>query len=296
VLETARFEDRYYGAPLWSNTQLLWYRSDLVPVPPKTWSEMIAMAEDLPAGQNYIEVQANKYEGLVVWFNQMVESAGTTVLDDSGEQIVLEEEPTKQALATMGQLSSSPAADPAITTSEEDPARLAFESGTAAFMINYPFVHPSAQENAPDIFEVMKAARYPAISPNLPSSPPLGGINLGVSAYSENKDLAWEAVECLVGPENQIATAKAGGLPPVREDLYDTPEIEEAYPGFAQLIRASIADASARPSASPAYQDLSLAIQSAVHPTTDIDPDDPSSTYEDLQDKLDQAIKREGLL
>ena len=52
-------------------------------------------------------------------------------------------------------------------------------------MINYPFVYPSAKENAPDVFKVMKAAKYPQVDPSLPSTPPLGGINLGVSAYSE---------------------------------------------------------------------------------------------------------------
>jgi multiple sugar transport system substrate-binding protein len=295
VIETAESEGTLYAAPLWSNTQLLWYRSDLVPKPPKTWGEMIDIAESLPAGEDAIQVQANKYEGLVVWFNQMVESAGTSVLAGPDE-VDLEEEPTKEALATMGRLSNSSAADPAITTSEEDPARLAFESGTSAFMINYPFVYPSAEENAPDVFKVMKAAKYPAIAPGVPSRPPLGGINLGVSAYSENQDLAWEAVECLIGPENQIETAKAGGLPPVRQDLYDSPQIEEVYPGFAQLVRQSIEDAAPRPSESAAYQDIALGILSAIHPTTGIDPDDPSETYEELQDKLEQAINREGLL
>ena len=163
-------------------------------------------------------------------------------------------------------------------------------------MINYPFVYPSAKENAPDVFKVMKAAKYPQVDPDKPSAPPLGGINLGVSAYSQNKDLAYEAIECLVQPDNQLATATAGGLPPVREDLYDSKEIEKVYPGFSQLIRESIDDAAPRPSESPAYQDISLAIQEAVHPTTDIDPDDPGPTYDELRDLLEQAINREGLL
>ena len=94
-------------------------------------------------------------------------------------------------------------------------------------MINYPFVYPSAKEKAPDVFKVMKAAKYPAIDEGIPSAPPLGGINLGVSAFSQNQDLAFEAIECLIKPENQLATATAGGLPPVREDLYDTKEIDE---------------------------------------------------------------------
>ena len=295
VLETAKFEDQLYAVPVWSNTELLWYRSDLVKKPPKTWDEMIDIGEQLGPDKGLIQVQANRYEGLVVWFNQMVESAGGHVLA-SPTELDLPEGPTLRALEVMGRLSTSEAADPAITTSQEDPNRLAFQEGSSAFMINYPFVHPSAEAEAPDIFKVMRAAKYPQIDPKIPSAPPLGGINLGVSAFSENKELAFEAIECLIGAEHQIATAESGGLPPVREDLYETKEIEKVYPGFAQIIRQSIADAAPRPSESPAYQDISLAIQGAIHPTTEIDPEDPSATYEELRDLLEQGINREGLL
>jgi multiple sugar transport system substrate-binding protein len=295
VLETAEFEGDLYAAPIWSNTQLLWYRSDRVDKPPKTWDEMIGQAEELGPEEGLIQVQANRYEGLTVWFNQVLESAGGQVISGPDE-LSLEPEPTERALEVLGKLSTSTAADPAITTSDEDTARLAFESGTSAFMINYPFVYPSAEENAPDVFKVMKAAKYPAVDAGTPSAPPLGGINLGVSAFSESKDLAFQAIECLVKPENQVEIADAGGLPPVREDLYDSKEVKKVYPGYSEIIRQSIEDAAARPGQSPAYQDLSLAIQRGVHPTTDIDPDDPAPTYEELQDLLEQAINREGLL
>ena len=295
VVRTGEFNGQLYAAPLWSNTELLWYRSDRVPQAPKTWDEMIDEGVKLGPDKGLIEVQADKYEGLVVWFNALVESAGGHILK-SPEEVDLPQGPTEKALEIMGKLSTSDAADPAITTSEEDPARLAFEAGSAAFMINYPFVYPSAKENAPDIFKVMKAAKYPQVDPSLPSAPPLGGINLGVSAYSDNQDLAFQAIQCLIKPENQIATAVAGGLPPVREDLYDTPDIKKAYPGFSDLIKQSIEDAAARPSESPAYQDISLAIQEGIHPTTDIDPNDPGATYDELRGLLEDAINREGLL
>jgi multiple sugar transport system substrate-binding protein len=43
-LKTASYEGKLYAAPYNSNTQLLWYRSDLVPTPPATWDEMFDMA------------------------------------------------------------------------------------------------------------------------------------------------------------------------------------------------------------------------------------------------------------
>jgi multiple sugar transport system substrate-binding protein len=292
MLDTATFEDRMYVVPIWSNTQLLWYRKDKVDQAPETWDEMIDQAiED----KTTIQVQANRYEGLVVWANSMIESAGTQILSGP-EEIKLEEEPTKRALEVMGRLANSPAAATNIDTSEEDPGRLAFESGSSNFMVNYPFVFASAKENAPDVFKNMGAAKYPKVDADKESKPPLGGINLGVSAFSTKKDLAWEAVRCLIQAENQIAIAETGGLPPVREDLYDDPKVQKLYPGFADVIRDSIRDAAPRPATSPAYQDLSLGLQTAFHPVGDIDPEDVDPSYEDLRDTVEKAIKREGLL
>ena len=295
ILETASFEDKLYTIPIWSNTQLLWYRKDRVPSPPKTWDEMIDMGEKIGPARGRIQVQANRYEGLVVLVNQLIESAGTSVL--AGPKVVrLDKEPTEQALAVLGRLAKSPAAAPNISTSTEDSARLGFEAGDSTFQINYPFVYPSAKENNPGVFKQMGVAQYPAVEAGKPSRPPIGGINIGVSSYSKHKARAFAATECLVKPENQLEVATLGGLPPVREDLYDQPEIDKVYPGFADEIREAIKNAAPRPSQSPAYQDLSLAIQRAVHPTTKIDPQNPGPTYDTLRDNVEKAVKREGLL
>jgi multiple sugar transport system substrate-binding protein len=296
VLNTARFQKRLFAVPIWSNTQLLWYRKDRVPQAPKSWAEMQQMAEKIGPGKGLIQVQGNKYEGLVVWVNAMIASAGTSFLS-APDKVALDEPKTELALKTMGQFATSNVAPPNIDTSNEDTARLGFESGSSSFMINYPFVYPSAKANAPDVFKQIAAAKYPAVDPNLPSKPPLGGINVAVSSYSKHQAKAFDAIKCLIKPENQLAIAKAGGLPPVRSDVYANPELNKAvYPGFADLIKTSIESAGLRPSESPAYQDLSLAIQAAVHPTTGIDPKNPKAAYQKLKDLVQQAVDRKGLL
>jgi multiple sugar transport system substrate-binding protein len=295
VLNSARFEKKLYAVPIWSNTELLWYRKDRVPQAPKTWDEMLQMAEKIGPAKGQIQVQANKYEGLVVWANAMIASAGTSILSGP-DKIALDQKKTELALSKMGALATSPVHAPNIDTSNEDSARLGFESGTSSFMINYPFVYPSAKSNAPAVFKQMAAAKYPQVDPNVPSKPPLGGINVAVSSYSKHQAQAFEAIKCLVQPDNQLTIAKAGGLPPVRADVYDRKEINDVYPGFADLIKSSIQDAGARPSESPAYQDLSLAIQNAIHPVTGIDPKNPKSTYDDLKSQVQDAIDRKGLL
>ena len=45
---SVQWKNKTYAVPLNTNVQLLWYRKDLVPTPPETWDEMIAMAKKLP--------------------------------------------------------------------------------------------------------------------------------------------------------------------------------------------------------------------------------------------------------
>ena len=293
VIETASFEGDLYAAPFNTNTQLLWYRKDLVKQPPTTWDEMIDQAEQLEEAGT-IQVQANRYEGFTVWANALIESAGTPVLSGP-ETVELREGPAIRALEVMGRLANSSAAPPNLSTSNEDTTRLAFEGGDSAFMTNYTFAYASAAAEAPDIAKVMGYARFPRVDAKRPSRPPLGGFNLAVSSFSENKDLAFEAAACLAGRQSQLTAVELDGLPPSRSDLYTTKVVTKAYPGFAGLVRESIEGSGPRPS-SAAYQDVSLAIQRTLHPPDKIDPADAASVYEELKENLEDAVKREGVL
>jgi multiple sugar transport system substrate-binding protein len=295
VIETASFEDKVYAAPFNTNTQLLWYRKDLVKGAPRTWDEMIDEAERLGRGNaGTIQVQANRYEGFTVWANALIESAGTQLLSGP-ETVDLAEGPTVRALEVMGRFANSSAAPPSLSTSNEDTARIAFESGESAFMTNYTFAYASAKEEAPEIAKNMGSARFPRIDANRPSKPPLGGFNLAVSAFSENKDVAFDAAACLAGKKSQQTAVELDGLPPSRSDLYASKVVTEAYPGFAALVKHSIEDAGPRPSTA-AYQDVSLAVQRSLHPPDKIDPEDATSVYDELRSNLEDAVKREGLL
>ena len=128
MIESASFEEKLYAAPIWTNTQLLWYRKDRTPEPPTTWAEMMRMAAELPPEEGLIQVQGNRYEGLVVWLNSMVESTGTSIVSpEDAEQVALDPKQTEEALAQMVELAQSPAADPSLSTSDEDSGRLSFQ-------------------------------------------------------------------------------------------------------------------------------------------------------------------------
>jgi multiple sugar transport system substrate-binding protein len=297
-LNTARYKGKLWVAPFTSNAQILLYRKDRVKTPPKTWSEMIAQAKRIgPEGK--IQVQGARYEGLIVWFNSLVNSAGGTILAPNGNDVTLGP-PAVKAASIIKELASSTAADPALANNKEDEARIGFEKGDSSFEVNYTFAWASANDlvdKAPDPAAKKKAeefrsnigfARWPGVYPNRPSRVTLGGINLGVGKYGKHRSLAFQAALCLRQPANQIPASTKGGLLPTTASLYDNPELKKAFP-FTDILKAELKDGVARP-VTPFYSDISQAIQRSLHPEKSIDP---GPTVKDMKDKLERAKKGE---
>jgi multiple sugar transport system substrate-binding protein len=285
-LSTATYQGKLYAAPANSNTQLLWYRKDKVTSPPMTWSDLISQAKQL---KTHVEIQGAQYEGVVVWFNSLVQSAGGTIVQ--GNKVTLGQ-PALKAADIISQLAHSPAADPSFASEHEDENRLAFEAGTAYFEINYPYIYPSAKSDVPQIFKNLAWAPYPAIDASTPAKAPIGGINWGVGAYSKHPRQAFEAAACMRNEENEREAALKGGLPPTLASLYADPAFVKAYP-FAALIKKQLDSAAVRPE-TPAYADVSLAIAKAVSPPSSIKTG--PSFLDSLRGTLNDALNSQALL
>ncbi len=315
ALATATYQDQLWGAPLNTNTQILWYRSDLAPTPPATWDEMIAMSEalgeqDLPS---YIEVQAAQYEGITVWFNTLLTSAGGAITNDKGDVLIGEGDAAETALSIMKRVATSPAGDPSLSVAQENDGRLAMEAGTAAFQVNYPFVYPSMFNPPPDgggggtfideqgrptgedtgrrVADVFAWAPYPSVIEGEPATSTIGGLNIGVSTTGGDQELAFEAMQCLRNEENQLVNALGGGVPPTLEALYIDPEFQAEYPAW-EAIKTSLDNASVRPQ-TPAYTSISIVLSDLLNPPDQIDP---QSLVPTLAAQVEGAVNSEGLV
>jgi len=290
AIRSATYAGTLWAMPFTSNTQLLWYRSDRVQNPPRTWDGMLTLAEHL-GKDGTIQAQGERYEGLTVFFVSLLASAGGSVLEPDGQTVALQDEPLRRALGVMQRLANSPAADPALSVAREDEARLAFETGHSSFMVNYTFVWPSAQANAPGVAAHMGWTRWPAVVQGMPSRVTIGGINLGIGAHSRHPALAFEAAACIAAEPNQRLAATRGGLPPTIAALYDDAAVRKTFP-FAETLRATLRDAVQRPQ-TPLYADVSLAISHTLHPMRDIDPVRDAVR---LRKAVQRALRSEGLL
>jgi multiple sugar transport system substrate-binding protein len=283
--DSVEWEGKIFGVPLNTNAQLLWYRKDLVKTPPETWDEMIAMAKELPADEGLIQEQGNRYEGYVVWFNNLVASAGGNIVNEQGEPSL--DEASVKAAQIIRDVATSGRADPSLSTNQEDQARFAFEEGRGAFMLNWPFVYATARaaaETSPvtkKVFDNMGWARWPGVEKGEPSRVSIGGANIGISVFGQNPELATQAALCMTQRKYQDAEAITEGLPPVMSASYDDPKVREAYP-FADLLREQLEDSVPRPK-TPNYSDVTLAIQATLHPPASVNP---QSAIDTLRDRL----------
>jgi multiple sugar transport system substrate-binding protein len=305
-LAPATVNGHLYAAPNTTNVQLLWRRSDLVPTAPRTWNEVIATAEALKrqGKPHYVEVTGAQYEGLVVWFNELVMSAGGSILNGAGVKASLGR-PGLIALDTMKRFATSAAADPSLSNTTEDMARLAVEGGTAAMEINWPYVYAAMAANKPEMLKNFTWAAVPGIDG--PGRATIGGENLAIGKFSKYPDLAFEAALCLRNAENQKYSAIFDGVPPTIESVYydDTPVVHPGQPADARTnpsmataypmraaILAEIKNAAIRP-VTATYQNVSMVIAATLSPPSSIDP---LATLKALQTQITDALESRGVL
>ncbi|MEV0001467.1 ABC transporter substrate-binding protein [Micromonospora sp. NPDC050980] len=291
-LDTARYEGKLYAAPKNTNVQLLWYRADLVSQPPKTWDEMISAAQQLKQqGKPYqVLTMGAQYEGLVVLFNTLAESAGGKILSDDGKKAVMDAG-TVRALEQLKTFATAGVTSPSFSNATEDPVRLEFQSGGGAFQVNWPFVYPAMQEANPELAKDVKWARVPGIEPNTPSKVTIGGINLAVSTYSKHPTESFEAARCIRDAEHQKFSAVNDGVPPTIESVYDDPEMTDAYP-MKETILAELKEPAVRP-LTPAYQSISTVMSAILSPPSGIDPE---QTADELRGAIADALESKGVL
>ena len=283
-VKTATWKGNLVAAPFWANTQLLWYRKSAVAAmgvdpnsPNFTWDQMIDAASK---AKKTVEVQGNRYEGYAVLVNALVLSAGGQVLENNERgrdaTVALNSPAGQRAAAVIQKLAASPAADPAIDTSKEEQARAGFQKDSGAFMVNWPYIWAAFDTaikagTVPANFkDDVGWARYPEVTPGQPSKPPLGGINLAISAFTKHPDFAVEAVRCLTSTDSQKANMLESGNPVARAAVYDDPLIIAKFP-MAALIKQSIADGGLR-AVTPYYGDVSTGIQRTWHPPGSVNP------------------------
>ena len=280
-------------APFWSNTQVLWYRKSFVAKAgmdmnkPVTWQQIIQTAS---AHGGTVAVQANKYEGYVVWINALIAGAGGEIVGNTQRgadaTIKIASPAGEDAAKVIEDLARSKASPPDLSVSNEGTAGSTFGSDNGAFMVNWTYIFHNYDTTEPAVAKDIGYTRYPRTVAGEPSRPPFGGIGIGISKFSNHVDDAVQAVQCLTSPESQGINAKITGNMPASAAGYRYKPLRKIYPADLLALFQSSLNAAAPRSVTPYWSDISSAIQSTWHSPTSVTGGTPQKSETFIKDVL----------
>lgn len=294
TVESTLWKDKQYGIPKHTNVQIMWYRKDLVPTPPKTWDQMIQMAQKLKSeGKPHnIGLTAAQYEGYVVNINTFINSfGGSLVNEDSTKATVTEGNGAKQGLALMKKLATSGITSPSLSNNTETEIFADLQNGKDAFSINWPYVLSALRTAKSPTADKLGFAVYPEFVAGQNAKVTTGGMNYAISKFSNNPQETYEAAMCLRNEKHQLETSLEAGDPPVLEAIYKNPQFTKAYP-MGQVMLEELKSAQPRP-ITPMYQNISTIVSTTLAPPSSINPD---SSGKELNDAIQEAIDGKGIL
>jgi multiple sugar transport system substrate-binding protein len=279
-LDTCRYGGSLWALPFNADVGLLYYRSDLVEDPPRTWEDLEAEVETHRARSgNEVDGYAGQfadYEGLTVNALEVVGGAGGAILDNAGNVVAqAERAAVGEGLERLRVI--APAGVPEL---DEDGSIQRFQSGGALFMRNWPRAYRSLAQD----LEGAPAVEF-GIAPLPGGSGVLGGQNLAVSADSTRPRAAQALIEFLTGERSQQILFERGGLPATREVVYSDQAVRERYP-YVEILEEALKSADLRPT-QPHYARISEVFRAAA--IGYLRQGRPLA--EDLQAQLEDAVK-----
>ncbi|MEV0249630.1 ABC transporter substrate-binding protein [Nocardia sp. NPDC050712] len=254
---SATYNNTLYAAPRNTNGGLLFYRTDLVPTPPKTWTELLSQCPVAKA-QNIgcYAGQFATYEGLTVNTSEVINGFGGTFVGPDGKTPTVNSPQARKGLTTLvDAYKNGDIPKEAITFKEPESAN-AFQSGKLMFLRGWPSTFGDLGSEGSAVKDKFAVAPLPG--ENGVGASTLGGYNAAISAFSKNKATSVDFLRYLISEEAQQLVA-ASSLPSVRASMYDDPALIAKMP-YLPALKDSIASAVPRP-VTPFYPAVSKAIQ-----------------------------------
>jgi multiple sugar transport system substrate-binding protein len=282
TLETAKYAGKTWAVPMHTNAGFVYYRKDQVGnQPPASWEDIYKKA----GSKSGLVYQGANYEGLTVCFLELLYSAGGNALSDDGKKVEVDSPEGKKTLAFMAAGFKNGAVPKGVTTYMEQTALNAFQTSKATYMRNWPYAF--ALLNKSKVKGKFDIAPFPKFGSGSPASV-LGGINLGISAYSKNPKGAAAFINFATGPEAQKANFIDAASPPATKAAYSDAEVKKTNP-FAPDLQKAVEQGKARP-VSPVYPQISEAIYKNVHDALQ-GKQQPDAALKKMKSEMEKALK-----
>jgi multiple sugar transport system substrate-binding protein len=259
-----RYAGRLYALPWFMDVGMLYYRTDLVPVAPRSQAELVAHAKRLRTDALHgIVFQGARYEGLVTVFLEYLTAYGGAVLDED-QRVVLDSPAAYRALeALRGTIHETHIAPRAVLSFQEEQTRFLFQNGRAVFMRNWPYAYALMQEPGSKVAGRFAVTAIPPAQGGRAAAT-LGGSQLAINAHSDHPEAAYALLTFLLSPEQMLERAQHVGQFPSRPSMYKDGALRAALPVVPERVLEILESAVARPR-TPVYAELSDILQIHVH-------------------------------
>ncbi len=241
-LAVCRQANVYYALPYVGNSQLFFYRKDLMPAP-ATWSDVLASAKKIGAGgkmYGYV-MRAAPGNAVVTDFLPLFWAFGAEMFTADGAPHVASVEGTA-ALRFMVELGKYSPPGYAGFNADEVSAHLL--QSTAAMSINWPAWIAAMDDPAKSkVVGKIDFASLP--SEKRKGVAELGAWLVGVPAASKNKERAFEFINWATGA-GPMKQATLRGNPPTRRSVFGDPELRAKFRALPAQLQ-SLESARPRP-------------------------------------------------
>jgi multiple sugar transport system substrate-binding protein len=244
-----------YALPYVGNSQLFFYRRDLFGkyslAPPQTWTEVLAAAKKIGAGENAAESGSQKMYGYVMRaapgnavvadFIPLLWAFGGDVLDASGKPVV-DSPAAVDALRFMVELGKYSPPGYAGFNADEVSAHLL--QSTAVMSINWP-AWIAAMDDPAKSKVVDKIGFVPIPGERSPGVGELGAWLIGVPTASKHQSDAFDFMFWATDAA-QMKVAAERGNPPTRRSVFESLDLIAKHRAFPVQL-ASLESARPRP-------------------------------------------------
>jgi multiple sugar transport system substrate-binding protein len=259
AVDAATYQGKLYAAPMTSDGGMLYYRKDLVPKPPSTWSELLADCKIAQAHHmGCYAGQFAKYEGLTVNASEAINAAGGEIVKTDGKTADVDTPQAVKGLSFLADAYKNGDIPKEAITYQEEQGRAAFEAGQLLFLRNWPYVYNLAKtDGSSKVKNSFGVAPLPGQTGTGASS--LGGHSEAISQYSAHKQTALDFLKFIDAPAQQKYILEKGSLAPVLSALYDDPSLVQKF-AYLPTLKTAIENAVPRP-VTPFYPAVTKAIE-----------------------------------
>lgn len=303
---SAQFQGETLGFPLRAHAQLMFYRKDLIPEPPKTWDDVIRIGKELKESNPDISPLALYYnndgnrQNLFIWIN-FLWAAGADIFNEDGSAAWATPEGIQATKDYIALHTEHQVTNPNSVAFVEQDARQSFMQGNSAMIPVWwwaysGFYNPDSSTLTKDQVGFVGMPSYQGKTKTYAISMPFS-----ISEYSDNQDAAWEFLKWLSNPdmdkrnaiEREVAGKKIVNNVVTHITSLTDPEVNEANDYIQQAAWDSLKESDIMPQIAewPEVGDiLSAAIAEAAS------GGDVEQLMTDAAERADKVLRRAGVI